>query len=373
MASAKNSFLKAAIVTVGTEITDGQIFDRNSRWLSQKLDVLNVKTIQHISIPDSVPLMLEAFSSACRQADLVFISGGLGPTVDDFTRDVISEFISKPLKEDEASLKVIVEKITGRGLTLRDGHRRQALIPEGGIALPNSYGVAPGFYVEHQGKKIWALPGPPKEIEAIWPLVQAAIEKIPQPENSMKLQTWLCLGVAESDIAQRTEDFFSSYKFEKQFGYRIQLPYVEVKLWYDSSAPESSEALEKFTAHIQKHFVAHHLKEAHRPFLDFISAFKKVTLVDTFTQGTALSVFTDILAQKPQITLSYIMNASVDLKVEMDELRLELAAPKDSQITWIVTTGLDTQQIQVPLASHRSSQYNQLYALEVLFLKVSRA
>ena len=133
--------LTAAIVTVGTEITDGQIVDRNSSWLSQKLQALDIKTLFHISVPDDTPLMLTAFQKATQTADLIFICGGLGPTVDDFTRNVIAEFAGQPLELSAEFFKIIEQKITSRGLPVREGHINQALFPRGALGIQNDYGV----------------------------------------------------------------------------------------------------------------------------------------------------------------------------------------------------------------------------------------
>jgi molybdenum cofactor synthesis domain-containing protein len=95
--------MKAAILTIGTEITDGQIVDSNSQWISLQLDAHNIKTVLHMSVPDNRDDMIGAIEYARAKGDLVFICGGLGPTSDDFTRDVVAEVLGKPLVLDETS------------------------------------------------------------------------------------------------------------------------------------------------------------------------------------------------------------------------------------------------------------------------------
>lgn len=372
--------MRAAIVTVGTEITDGQIIDRNSNWLSQKLDALDIQIHSHHSVPDNTSLMLEAFAFASQHAELVFICGGLGPTVDDFTRDVISEFAKRPLVLNEPAFKVIEEKISGRNLPVREGHKRQALLPEGAIALENTYGVAPGFYLEINKNKIWALPGPPREIEAIWNShIEGHLKALPRSEKYLKLQTWLCLGVAESEVAQICEDFFKDYAFEKLHGYRIQLPYVEVKLWYDSRSTEAASALALFTEKIKDIFVGYNLKQVYAPFLELVKNYPRLHVSDNFSEGLLLQKLQQIIPEsemkKMSLNYSLTVNSTTSSEtqnsLQKEDLLLDLNKTADNKIVWTIQTAQTKKQITVDLPLKRTSNYTKLYALEALLTKVS--
>lgn len=243
--------MKAAIVTVGTEITDGQITDRNSQWLSERLTALGLEIVAHVSVPDSADAMSAAFQWSLSRSDLLVICGGLGPTSDDFTRDVVADYFQQPLVLDSDSWNYIQKKLSSRNVTLREGHRRQAMIPKNAKALENDAGVAPGFALAIGPRTIWVLPGPPKEIEAIWkrflePQIQAW-----NIQQTSVLHTWRCQGVPESELAHMTEEFFSVYDFDKKFGYRAHAPYVEIKLWVQKSDAQAVAAVAAFTEKIK--------------------------------------------------------------------------------------------------------------------------
>ncbi len=244
--------MKASILTIGTEITDGQIIDSNSQWISQQLYKFNIPVDLHMSVPDDQDAMKDAILYALSKSQLVFICGGLGPTSDDFTRDIISSTLGLPLELDTPSWATIQQKLNGRGVTLREGHRRQALIPQTSQALDNEVGVAPGFFLEHNHKKIWVLPGPPKEISAIW---NKHIEtKLQTIDSELELHSWLCSGHPESELAHITEEFFSKYDFKKKFGYRFDVHRtVEIKVWVQKEHPESKKAVEEFNLFIDKY------------------------------------------------------------------------------------------------------------------------
>jgi molybdopterin-biosynthesis enzyme MoeA-like protein len=119
------------------------------------------------------------------------------------------------------------------------------MIPEGAEALQNDAGIAPGFFIELQGQRIWVLPGPPKEIAAIWS--SHVNDRLETVEKEMNLKIWQCAGVPESELAFMTEDFFSKYDFKKKFGYRFQPGrVVEVKLWFEKNCPEADTAVAAF-------------------------------------------------------------------------------------------------------------------------------
>jgi molybdenum cofactor synthesis domain-containing protein len=246
--------MNAAIVTIGTEITDGQIVDSNSQWISLQLDTHNIKTVLHMSVPDNRDDMISAMKFAESRATLIFICGGLGPTSDDFTRDVVSEVLRQPLELDEDSWTTIQHKLTSRDVTLRDGHKRQAMIPHGSLALANDAGVAPGFFSEKNGKQYWVLPGPPKEIASIWN--NHVDPRLIMAEKKMNLKTWQCTGVPESELAFITEDYFSKFDFNKKFGYRFQPGrVVEVKVWYERDNSLADKVIADFGQVLEAYLV----------------------------------------------------------------------------------------------------------------------
>ena len=220
----------AFILAVGTELTTGQTLNRNAAWISRELERLGIKTREHRTIADDRAIILQALRDAAQCAQLVFVTGGLGPTSDDFTREVIADFVQAPLEYDPSSWAAIVERLSRRGVPISESNKQQCYFPQGTRVLRNSEGTANGFHARTPQVEVFALPGPPREIEAIW---KAEIEgdlarRFPNPDP-VDLRLWQTLGKSEAAIGEITEEALRGSGL--QTGYRVHLPYVEVKVW----------------------------------------------------------------------------------------------------------------------------------------------
>jgi molybdenum cofactor synthesis domain-containing protein len=156
--------MKAIVLGIGTELVDGQIVNKNAAWISEKLKKIGLTTALHLVVPDDKKLILEALDFCAQYADLMFVTGGLGPTTDDFTREVISTWTNLELKFDEDSWQHIKDRLEPRGYVVKDIQRQQCFYPAGSVVLKNSEGTANAFYLEAKDKKIFVLPGPPREM-----------------------------------------------------------------------------------------------------------------------------------------------------------------------------------------------------------------
>lgn len=231
--------MKASILAVGTEITTGQILNKNASWISAQLKVAGIQVSMHITVPDDRQLILDALALAEKQSDLIFVTGGLGPTSDDFTRELISAWTDKKLVFHEPSWQHINERLKSRGFVVRDIQKQQCYFPEGALILKNIEGTANGFYLEtskaSKVKKVFVLPGPPREIESIWKdHVSAWLSENTKGLDKLITKAWDTMGVGESDVAAKVENALTGRPESKTFdvGYRVHLPYVEVKLSY---------------------------------------------------------------------------------------------------------------------------------------------
>lgn len=226
--------MKVAILGIGTELTDGQIVNRNAAWISKKLKSLGVTTQLHLVVPDEPQLMRQGLEFCASQADLLFVTGGLGPTSDDFTRDIVSAWAGKPLQFDEISWQHVKDRLTSRGYTVKEIQKQQCYFPESSEVLINREGTANAFYLEANEKKVFVLPGPPREIEAVWNDSIAHWLNLQTKDIDPYLtRTWDTIGIGESDVAVITEEVLKNTTAER--GYRVHLPYVEVKLSYFKS------------------------------------------------------------------------------------------------------------------------------------------
>lgn len=152
--------MRAEIISVGTELLLGQIVDTNAPYLGRVLSALGIDVYHRATVGDNATRLADVLKTALSRADLIITVGGLGPTMDDLTKETIAEVIDEKLVIDSDSEKAIREFFERRGIKPAASNLKQALRPESGIALPNSVGTAPGVLIEKEGKIVIALPGP---------------------------------------------------------------------------------------------------------------------------------------------------------------------------------------------------------------------
>ena len=155
----------AEIVAIGSELLLGQIVDTNSAWMAQRLTALGVNLFFKSVVGDNPNRMKEVLGRALERADIVITSGGLGPTQDDLTREVVAEVTGRKLVFDEILLEQVESNFKRRGRTMTPNNRRQAYMPEGAIRVKNPNGTAPCFIVEDSRAVVYCLPGVPVELK----------------------------------------------------------------------------------------------------------------------------------------------------------------------------------------------------------------
>jgi nicotinamide-nucleotide amidase len=160
--------MRAEIIAIGSELVSGQSVDTNSRWLSQQLGSLGIPVAFHTTLGDDLADHLAAFRAAFERADLVIMTGGLGPTQDDLTRDALAECAGEPLVEDAASLAAIAEMFARRNRVMAERNRVQALFPRSAEPLENPIGTAPGIWMRIGPATIACLPGVPSEMKRMF-------------------------------------------------------------------------------------------------------------------------------------------------------------------------------------------------------------
>ena len=157
--------MNAEIVAIGSELLLGQIVDTNSAWMAQRLAGLGVNLFYKTVVGDNPQRMLEITNRAMDRSDLVITSGGLGPTQDDLTREVVAQASNRDLVMDPTLLQEIEERFRRRGFIMTENNNRQAFIPEGATPVTNPNGTAPSFIVEDTRAVIYCLPGVPFEMK----------------------------------------------------------------------------------------------------------------------------------------------------------------------------------------------------------------
>ena len=162
--------MKTAILTVGTEILFGQIVNTNAAFLSQELQNMGYDVMYHYSVGDNPGRLKELIAFAFHDCDLILTTGGLGPTQDDLTKEVIAEAMGDVIVENEECMKALLDNYKRAGRTMTPNNLKQAYMPSRARVLPNDAGTAPGFALEKDGKLIISMPGPPREMKRMFEL-----------------------------------------------------------------------------------------------------------------------------------------------------------------------------------------------------------
>jgi nicotinamide-nucleotide amidase len=163
--------MRVEIIAVGSEMLTPTHIDTNSLFITERLNELGVD-LQGKSVAGDDRSALKAIvCDALRRTDLLIVTGGLGPTDDDVSREVVADAIERPLEYHADIFSLIERRFAARGLRTPEINRRQAMVPSGAIVLPNRHGTAPGLWIEHEGKFIVLLPGPPRELKPMFEML----------------------------------------------------------------------------------------------------------------------------------------------------------------------------------------------------------
>jgi nicotinamide-nucleotide amidase len=215
--------VRAGLVITGTEVLSGRVQDRNGPWLADRLAELGIE-LAHVTITGDRPQDLGAALGFMRSQDarLVITSGGLGPTADDLTAQVVADFAGRPLQLDEAleqRIGEIIARFARRWRldpdALQIANRKQAMVPEGAVAL-DPVGTAPGLVVPADGQVVVVLPGPPRELQGSW---AQAVETEPfravlADATDYRQRTVRMFGIPESELAQTLRDAEQDFGLE---------------------------------------------------------------------------------------------------------------------------------------------------------------
>ena len=232
------------IVTIGTEILLGQLVDTNSAHVARTLADHGVDVYAKHSVGDNTDRLAAMLTAALERADGAITTGGLGPTVDDLTKDAVARAVGKKLVLHEPSLHAIEERFRSFGRTMTENNRRQAYLPEGCVVLDNPHGTAPGFVaLRDDGRFVACMPGVPREMKPM--LAERLIPWLVQRfglREAIYTKTLHTVGIGESDLDRRIEDLFRTLENPKiavlAHGFR-----VDVKVMAKADSREHADAM----------------------------------------------------------------------------------------------------------------------------------
>jgi nicotinamide-nucleotide amidase len=203
--------MKACILAVGSEMLTPFRVDTNSLFITERLNAIGYDVRLKAIVADDVGDLARVIDGALTWADLIVITGGLGPTEDDVTRDAVASVLGAPLDVDEAIVDRIRDRFARRGMTMPEINRRQAMVPRGATVLPNPNGTAPGLWMERGRTSIVLLPGPPREMK---PMLEAVIaERLAPKAGGRRLfrRVLKITGRAESDVDAQAQPVYGKW------------------------------------------------------------------------------------------------------------------------------------------------------------------
>ncbi len=301
----------AATLAVGTEVTDGQILDRNSAWISAQVTDAGLDVVEHRAVADDHAAIEQALRELAMRVDVLFVTGGLGPTSDDFTRDLIAKVFARPLEFDSDSWRHLEALLSSRGVEVREVQKKQCYFPKGATVLSNPSGTANAFCFVHKAStdlarqvQLVVLPGPPVEIAAVWELnLRNQVEGWVSEQDREKLWLLRFIGRGESQVAEIVERILDEVTLASgtrfKVGYRAHVPYVEVKLWHrPSDRAQLDFALEKIEAELRPWLVNRNNEDVADVLIDWASAGKKIRVIDAATSGLLVERIAGRIAER---------------------------------------------------------------------------
>jgi competence/damage-inducible protein CinA-like protein len=282
----------AEIIAVGSELLSPFRLDTNSLFITRSLEENGIRVVAKTIVGDDLQRMVQVFANAFHRADVIVVTGGLGPTVDDLTREALSEFLKLPLEFNQDILTTIQQRFAKRGLRMPEINRKQAMIFPGATVLENPNGTAPGQFLETQGKQIFLLPGPPFEMQPMWQKYSGQLLKKEQPYDRIIFRIAM---MPESTVDEMLKPVSSSLR-DVEYTILASPAEIEVHLLGPQSASEELiQAAAAIRAILGKRIYAEALKSLPEVVGNLLKkASRKVAVAESCTGGLLASRITDV-------------------------------------------------------------------------------
>ena len=231
--------INAELLTIGDEILYGQIVDTNSQWMSVELDKIGIKVIRKTTVGDVEQDMLTAFAEAESRADIILITGGLGPTSDDLTKPMLAKYFNCGLQINEEALTEVTDFFTSRGRELTEINRQQAALPTACEKITNAMGTAPGMWFNKGNKVFMSMPGVPHEMKKM--MNEQVLPRLKQKYSLPVIHHKVIrtIGLGESFLAEKIADWEKALPTHLKLAYLPSLGEVKLRLTgFGNSLPQ---------------------------------------------------------------------------------------------------------------------------------------
>ncbi len=203
--------MKAEIIAVGSELLTPDRLDTNSLFLTEELNKIGIEVVRKSVVGDNREILSEAFHDALNRGPLIIACGGLGPTEDDLTRETVAELLGRKLRRNDEILRYIEGRFRALGREMPEVNVRQAMVPEGAEILENPRGTAPGLWIEDAGRCVVLLPGPPRELKALFR--EQVLPRLERRASGVRMfhRELRVTGLGESHVEQRIVGIYKRY------------------------------------------------------------------------------------------------------------------------------------------------------------------
>ena len=349
---------KFMLITLGEELLLGLTRNGHLTYIGDQLRQRGVTLHSNYTISDEGDDILDQFRFCWDRADIVITTGGLGPTVDDRTKEAVAEALGETLVFDKRVLETIEERFARLGKAMSANNRKQAFRPENAEVIPNDRGTAPGLWLNKGEKVLIMLPGPPNELEPMFenqvlPKLEA-LKYIEDQENYLQLRT---IGVGESKLETDFQPLFDNYE-NLQIAYCAHQGQVDFRISYPGTENRMDQLLE-IAEICKKQLGNQFLCLGHHSVSEVISNMlkargKTLALAESCTGGLISNTFTDISGSS-EFFLGGVVSYSIDAKQDL----LDVPEGMIQQYTEV------SQEVAVAMASGAAEKFESDYALSI--------
>jgi nicotinamide-nucleotide amidase len=288
-----SSVARVEILNTGTELLFGSVLNTHLSFLAQQLFPLGLRVQRQSTIPDGDAIR-EAIVESATRSDVILVTGGLGPTSDDITREIVSELTGRPLQYDDSILQKISDRFKKRGLKMTDRTARQAYVPEGAAVLPNDHGTAPGLYIPARDgiPHLFLFPGPPRELRPMFTTYAVPKLRILVGSHDLHATTFRTTGLGESQVERIVGEKLLAIP-GLELGYCARMGEVDVRVIGPQSAIDTANEL--IQRELGPHIVTTEEKELEDVVVELLTANQAtLAIAESCTGGLLANRITDV-------------------------------------------------------------------------------
>jgi nicotinamide-nucleotide amidase len=284
---------RVEVLNTGTELLFGSVLNTHLSFLAQQIFPLGLRVQRQTTVPDGSAIHDAILESATR-CEIILVTGGLGPTTDDMTREIVAELTNRPLFYHDSIFQKISARFRRRGLHLTERISRQAYVPEGSVVLPNDFGTAPGFYIPARDSvpHLFLFPGPPRELAPMFTTYAIPLLRELIPDHDLHARIFRMTGIGESYVEKLVGEKLLAIP-GLELGYCARLGEVDLRMIGGQTALSAAEKIVR--AALEQYIIGDEAKELEEVVIQLLRE-KDATLsvAESCTGGLLADRLTDV-------------------------------------------------------------------------------